>query len=169
MSNRFLDSGWLIMVAHPPKKVCYTKWRPFTKKNGFLLIQRWHYITFLIQSHSGPWFWTMINHQTCPSPTFLPWNWHCPTTRLEKSPFFSGVFRLDLRLGSRVAAIRWSSSGVRVKLATGAELRGRCAVVTVPLACLEDLQFHPALPERKRGKMWQKWHGENQPSLYGEG
>ena len=63
---------------------------PLHKKNGFLLIQRWHYITFLIQSHSGPWFWTMINHQTCPSPTFLPWNWHCPTTRLEKSPFFRG-------------------------------------------------------------------------------
>jgi hypothetical protein len=104
-----------------------------------------------------------------PKPYFFAMKLTLSHHSVGKSTIFFGVFRLDLRLGSRVAAIRWSSSGVRVKLATGAELRGRCAVVTVPLACLEDLQFHPALPERKRGKTRQKWHGENQPSLYGEG
>lgn len=66
---------------------------------------------------------------------------------------------LVLRLGSRVTALRWTGAGVRVTLATGAELRCRAAVVTVPLVCLEDIQFHPALPERKQQAIKQLGRG----------
>lgn len=66
---------------------------------------------------------------------------------------------LDVRFTTLVDEIRWSGSKVRVKTrpanSTSAPngshvFAARFAVVTVPLACVNDIRFEPALPGRKQ-------------------
>ena len=56
---------------------------------------------------------------------------------------------LDVRLSTVVEHIDWSGPQVRIK-ANGASFVAKSAVITVPLACIPDISFHPPLPEKKQ-------------------
>ena len=56
---------------------------------------------------------------------------------------------LDVRLSTVVEQIRWSGSKVQVKSRSNI-FTAPFAVITVPLACVNDIRFEPSLPERKQ-------------------
>lgn len=56
---------------------------------------------------------------------------------------------LDVRLSTVVQAISWHSKHVHVRHTSGS-LTAKCAVITVPLACVSDIAFEPPLPEDKQ-------------------
>ena len=66
---------------------------------------------------------------------------------------------LDLRLDSPVTAVSWSGKRVMVKLKSGQIISAKYAVITVPLACLEDIHFQPPLPEKKQMAIQQLGRG----------
>lgn len=55
----------------------------------------------------------------------------------------------DLRLSTPVAAIVQSADGVEVRTVDGEVLRARGAVIALPLNCLPDITFEPALSPQK--------------------
>lgn len=55
---------------------------------------------------------------------------------------------LDVRLSTVVQSISWHSK-VHVRHTSGS-LTAKCAVITVPLACVSDIAFEPPLPEDKQ-------------------
>eukprot|EP00930_Biecheleria_cincta_P098802 TRINITY_DN9044_c0_g1_i1.p1 TRINITY_DN9044_c0_g1~~TRINITY_DN9044_c0_g1_i1.p1 ORF type:complete len:312 (-),score=55.01 TRINITY_DN9044_c0_g1_i1:22-957(-) len=57
---------------------------------------------------------------------------------------------LELRLSTLVHRIAWSGGSVSVECANSLTLNGRAAVVTVPLACIPDIEFKPSLPPAKQ-------------------
>lgn len=57
---------------------------------------------------------------------------------------------LDVRLGAPVVAVEERGESVVVRLAGGHEVAARAVIVALPLNCLPDVEFLPALPEAIR-------------------
>jgi monoamine oxidase len=62
----------------------------------------------------------------------------------------AGQVPFQQRLQAPVAAVRRAPDGVTVRLRSGEELAARGCVVALPLNCLGDLAFEPALPDAKQ-------------------
>lgn len=57
--------------------------------------------------------------------------------------------RCQVFMGQPVRAVMQDADGVAVRLADGAEVRGRTAILTLPTKCYQDVSFSPALPPEK--------------------
>jgi monoamine oxidase len=66
---------------------------------------------------------------------------------------------VDLRLGATVERIRWEPGSVALETGGAATVRGRCAVITVPVGVLQQgagaapFAFVPPLPEHKQSAL----------------
>eukprot|EP00928_Gymnodinium_smaydae_P007109 TRINITY_DN1255_c0_g2_i1.p1 TRINITY_DN1255_c0_g2~~TRINITY_DN1255_c0_g2_i1.p1 ORF type:complete len:701 (+),score=108.28 TRINITY_DN1255_c0_g2_i1:150-2252(+) len=57
---------------------------------------------------------------------------------------------LDVRFEHVVKQVDWSEGNARVTCTSGRVFSGKRVVVTVPLACIPDIKFSPALPKTKQ-------------------
>ena len=57
---------------------------------------------------------------------------------------------LDLSLSTVVEQVNWAGDKVSVLCRGGLSFTARAAVVTIPIACIPDLNFDPQLPEEKK-------------------
>ena len=85
------------------------------------------------------------------------------TLRLEGGPTAIAerlATACDIRLGTRVTAVRQEGGRVEVALADGRALRARRAVVAVPLTVQRELRFDPEPPEHRRTALAQARYGD---------